>query len=177
MQTKATCMATQGAPTRCKGWPKGPKRSQKPTKKRNHNSKDTQRRATNSKTTYTYTNYAQTPDPLPYSGRLAMYIYICMCYVFTRMYTYIYICIYMYVKNTSNKKRKNCIYGDHYHFLLLILVNKWKIIVDYKSDLGFLGFLWFSISLFILIIYKGNHFGDLPPSSPRPLGSHVYVYI
>ena len=37
---------------------------------------------------------------------------------------------------------------------------KWKIIVNYKSDLGFLGFLWFSISLLIWIIYKGNRFGD-----------------
>ena len=31
--------------------------------------------------------------------------------------------------------------------------------VNYKSYLGFLGFLGFSISLFILIIYKGNRFG------------------
>ena len=30
--------------------------------------------------------------------------------------------------------------------------------VNYQSYLGFLGFLWFSISLFILIIYKGNRF-------------------
>ena len=51
---------------------------------------------------------------------------------------------------------------------------KWKIVVNYKSDLGFVGFLRFSISLFILIIYKGNHFGAPPPPPsplpPRPLG-------
>ena len=39
---------------------------------------------------------------------------------------------------------------------------------NYKSDLGFWGFLGFSISLFILIIYEGNHFGDLPPPPPSP---------
>ena len=38
---------------------------------------------------------------------------------------------------------------------------------NYNSDLGFLGFLWFSISLFVLIIHKGNHLGDLPPSPPE----------
>ena len=39
--------------------------------------------------------------------------------------------------------------------------------VHYQSSLGFLGFLGFSISLLILIINKGNRFGDPPP---RPLG-------
>ena len=36
-----------------------------------------------------------------------------------------------------------------------------KIIVNYQSDLGFGGFLWFPSTLFILIIYKGNRFSHI----------------
>ena len=44
---------------------------------------------------------------------------------------------------------------------------KMKHMVNYKSGLGLGGFLWFSISLFFLIIYKGNRFGTPPPRPCR----------
>ena len=69
-------MATHGAPK----WPRAaqsdPNGNQSRPKERKRTSEDTPRRATNHKTIYTYTEYTQTPDPPPYSGRLVMMVLI-----------------------------------------------------------------------------------------------------
>ena len=53
--------------------------------------------------------------------------------------------------------------------------NSKQIMLNYQSDLGFLGFLWFSISLFILIIYKGSRFS--PSASSYQLVPTYTIYL
>ena len=93
-------MAFQGVPKWSKGCPNGPKKNQKSAQERKRASKGTQRRPTNHKTIYTQTEYTQTPDPPPHSGRL-VYIHIhietYLCVYAILIYIYIHIYIKRYV--------------------------------------------------------------------------------